>query len=129
MKRAFVGAALLLAGCGYVGAPLPPTVDIPQHITDLAVVQYGDKLRVQFNIPHLTTEGLALKSVRLVELYAAPPIDPWNVDVWAATAKHVEVPALGPGPVTFETPASQWIGKEVAVAIRVTGPKIGRAHV
>jgi hypothetical protein len=123
VKRALVGAALLLAGCGYVGAPLPPTVDIPQHITDLAVVEYGDKLRVQFTIPRLTTEGLALKNVRTVELYAAPAIDPWNVDVWGATAKRFEIPATGPGPLSKEIPASQWIGKDVVVAIRVTGPK------
>jgi hypothetical protein len=123
VKPAYFGAALLLAGCGYVGAPMPPALDIPQRVSDLAAAEYGDKIRVQFTIPPLTTEGLPLKSVRSVDLYIGPAINPWNQDAWAATAKRIPVAATGPGPVNDEVPAQAWIGKDVVVSVRATGPK------
>jgi fibronectin type III domain protein len=102
---------------------MPPAMDIPQHISDLVVAEYGDKLHVQFTIPALTTEGLPLKSVRSVDLYIAPPINPWSENAWAAGAKHFTIPATGPGPISHDVDASEWIGKEVAILIRATGPK------
>ncbi len=116
--------AILLAGCGYVGNPMPPALDIPQHVSDLAAAEYGDKIHVQFTLPPLTMEGLPLKSVRSVDLYVAPTIDPWNQDAWAAGAKHVTIPATGPGPLEHDVDIQpDWIGKDVAIAIRATGPK------
>ena len=124
MKPAFVVAALLgAAGCGYVGNPMPPALDIPQRVTDLAVIEYGDQIHVQFTLPALTTEGLPLKSVRSVDLYVAPPTDPFNMDAWAAGAKHFTVSATGPGVLNRDVPAAEWIGKEVAILVRATGPK------
>lgn len=123
MKRFLVAAALALAGCGYVGPPLPPVLDIPQRVTDLAVTEYGDKIHVQFTIGPLTMEGLPLKSVRSVEMRVGPTINPWNQDAWAASARRVDITAAGPGGVSTDTPAAEWVGKEVAVAVRVTGPK------
>jgi len=116
-------AVLLLAGCGYVGNPMPPALDIPQRVTDLVAVEYGDKIHVQFSLPAITTEGLALKSVRSVDLYVAPPVDPFNTDAWAAGAKHFTVTATGPGALSHEVPVGEWIGKEVVIAVRATGPK------
>jgi len=123
VKLWFVWSALLLAGCGYVGNPMPPAMDIPQRVTDLAAAEYGDKVHVQFTLPPLTTEGLALKSVRSVDLYIAPKIEPWNQDAWAAQAKHFTVEANGPGPLNRDVPATEWIGKSVVIAVRATGPK------
>jgi hypothetical protein len=102
---------------------MPPALDIPQRVTDLAVAEYGDKIRIQFTLPALTTEGLPLKSVRSVEVYIGPKTDPWNQDAWAATAKRVPVPATGPGPRDDQILATEWIGKAVVVAVRATGPK------
>jgi fibronectin type 3 domain-containing protein len=123
VKRSLVAAALALAGCGYVGPPLPPTLDIPQRVTDLAVAEYGDQIHVQFTIPPLTMEGLPLTSVRSVEMRVGPPTASWNQDAWAASAKSVQVTATGPGAVSSDTPATEWIGKEVVIAVRLTGPK------
>jgi len=116
-------AVLLLAGCGYVGNPLPPALDIPQRTTDLAAAEYGSDILVQFTVPPMTTEGLVLKSVRSVDLYVGPPVDPWNTDAWGASAERYTVPAATPGPITFRTPAAKWLGKEVVIAVRAIGPK------
>jgi hypothetical protein len=123
VRLALFGAAALLAGCGYVGNPLPPTLDVPQRVTDLVVAEYGDRIHGQFTVLPLTTEGLALRSVREIDLRIGPTIEPWNQDAWAASAKRIPIPAAGAGPVSFDVPASEWIGKEVAIALRVTGPK------
>src|SRR5579883_1088688 len=107
--RALLLLTAILSGCGYVGNPLPPALDIPQRVTDLAVAEYGDKIRVQFTLPAMTTEGLVLKSVRSVDLYVGPSVDPWNQDVWAASAKHFPIAATGPGTVDQQIPAKDWI--------------------
>src|SRR5215472_809317 len=90
---------LVLSGCAYVGPPLPPTLDIPQRIIDLSVAEDGDKIRVQFTLPPLTTEGLPLKSVRSVEMRIGPAENPWNESAWAASARPVAIPALTPSRV------------------------------
>jgi hypothetical protein len=113
------GAILLLgliAGCGYIGPPMAPTLDIPSDVRDLRAIEYGDKIQVSFTIPDLTTEGLALKSVRSVELFAglgAPPSD-----------AHYNVSATGPGPVEYDdVPVQSWLGKTIILGVRATGPK------
>ncbi len=123
MNRAYLAAAALLAGCGYMGPPMAPTLDLPQRITDLVVAERGDKILAQFTLPALTTEGLPLRNVRSVELRVGVAPNPWNQDLWAAGAKRYDVPATGPGPLKSEIPAQEWIGKTVTVAVHATGPK------
>jgi hypothetical protein len=119
-------AVLSLSGCGYIGNPQAPTLDIPQTTSDLRVVEYGDKIRTEFSIPLETTEGLPLKSVRSVELRIGVAPAPWNEGVWAASATPFEIPAPAPGPMTFDVVPSEtlkWVGKEVVISVRATGPK------
>ena len=127
MKRAALGAQflfLLLSGCGYIGNILPPALDIPSRVVDLRAAEDGNRVLVEFTIPPLTTEGLPLKSLRNVELFAGPPNTPFNTDTWAATAKRFEVPADTPGPAAFDQiPVSDWVGQSIALAVRATGPK------
>jgi hypothetical protein len=123
VKRGYLAAAALLAGCGYMGPPMAPTLDLPQRVTDLVVAERGDKILAQFTLPALTTEGLPLKNVRSVELRVGVAPNPWNPDVWAAGAKRIDIPASEPGLLKSEVPAREWIGKEVAIAVRATGPK------
>ncbi len=104
---------LWLTGCAYVGAPKPPALDIPTRVTDLRAAEYGDKIVVEFTIGTDTTEGLKLTSVKSVEARVAV----------GAAAQIVPLPAKGPGPVDYDFPARDWVGKQVAVMVRVTGPK------
>jgi hypothetical protein len=93
-------------------------------VIDLRAAEDGDRILVEFTIPPLTTEGLPLKSLRKVELFAGPPNTPFNIDSWAASAKQFEVAADEPGPAAFDQiPVGDWVGQSVALAVRATGPK------
>jgi hypothetical protein len=118
-----VAAVLALAGCGYVGPPQPPALNIPAGVTDLAAGEYGANVLVRFTLPALTTEGLTLKNVRSVELFIGPGPSPFSTDAWAASARRVAIPGPPePGPVMYQAPAADWIGKTVIIGVRATGP-------
>jgi hypothetical protein len=109
----------LLSSCGYPGGPLPPTLDMPTVVTDFRAWESGDKIEVEFTLPALTTEGLKLKSVRSAELSVVES----PAQVSASSAKLYGVQVTTPGSVTYQIPASDWIGKTVVLAARATGPK------
>ncbi len=118
------GALLSLSACGYVGNPQAPTLDIPQQINDLRFVQYGDKIRAEFTIPPETTEGLPLKSLRSFDFRIGLVPNPWSDNAWAASAKPIDCPPVtGPGLASCTASATEWVGKEVVIRARATGPK------
>lgn len=116
-------AACLLGGCGYVAGPLPPLANIPARIGDLAAVQRGDQLMVQFTVPQLTTEGAAIKPPVSIDLRAGVGPNPWNESRWAENAKAIpQTQPLSPGTLAhYEIPIAGWIGKNLVIAARVTG--------
>ena len=56
-----MAAALLLAGCGTPGAPLPPTLDLPQPPSDLKATRKGDKVTLTWTVPTQTTDRALVK--------------------------------------------------------------------
>src|SRR4051812_22779429 len=104
--------AVFLSGCGTVGEPLYPALNIPSRITDLTAVERGDRIDIDFTIPPLTTEGLALKEIGSVELRVGPIGDaPFNLNNWSGAAIRANVPTpLKTGPVHAESPARAFIG-------------------
>jgi len=117
-------ALLSLSACGYVGNPQAPTLDVPQQINDLRFVQYGDKIRAEFTIPPETTEGLPLKRLRSFDFRIGLIPTPWSDSAWAASAKPIDCPPVtGPGLASCTAAATEWIGKEVVIRARATGPK------
>lgn len=96
---------------------------MPMRVTDLRAGEFGDKIIADFTIPPLTTEGLPLKSVRSVEVFAGVAPNPFNDAAFGAIAKRYPVTATGPGPLTKEIPIADWIGKNLTLAVRATGPK------
>jgi hypothetical protein len=48
--------AVLLAGCGVPGAPLPPSLELPKPVTDLRVLRKGDKVYLAWTVPTETTD-------------------------------------------------------------------------
>jgi len=113
--------SVLLTGCGTVGEPLYPALNIPTRISDLGAVERGDKIEISFTIPPLTTEGLALKQIGSVELRVGPNTgSEFRPDEWAANAKRIDVPLPSkPGAVQVSAPAAEFIGKTVVVEVRV----------
>ena len=105
-----------LAGCGYVGDPLPPALNIPLSVDDLRVVEYGTDIVLAFTIPTRSTDNLPLKSPPQMEVYAGPITDPFAADTWAAGATKV----------SEKFPAKDWVGKKIVVAVRARNSR-GRA--
>jgi hypothetical protein len=112
-------AAAFLYGCGYVGPPQPPTLDIPATIADFRAWEYGDTIQIAFTMPATTTEALPLENVRSVEL---------RIRENGAPEKIMMLPVTTPGPATSEVRVSDWVGKSITLSVRVTGPK-GKASI
>lgn len=106
---AIVLLCLGLAGCGYVGDPQPPALNIPLPIQDLRAQQVGGKIKLRFTIPDLTTEQLPVKDV--------------TVDLRGGDAP-IPVAAREPGVVEAEAPvAAGWVGQEIAFQVRLQNTK------
>jgi hypothetical protein len=60
---AFAGlhASLLLSGCGTPGAPQPPSLKLPQRVTDLTAVRAGDSVLLHWTTPRKTTDHLLIE--------------------------------------------------------------------
>ena len=102
--------AVLLAGCGYVGDPLPPALNIPEAVEDLRVLQRGDKLVIDFTAPALTTEEIGLTAIMTAEARVGEEVVPLN-------------PPKPGAVVHFEVPAKQWMNRNVPIIVVLGGPK------
>lgn len=113
IRAAALLGILALVGCAYVGSPKPPALDIPTRITDLRAIQYGGNIVVEFTIGMDTVEGLKLTEVKALEARVA--VGP--------VAQVVTLAVKPPGPVDENFPARDWIGKNIVITVRATGPK------
>jgi hypothetical protein len=102
----------LAAGCGYIGDVRPPLLNIPARIMNLRAAEYGDKIAVAFTLPLLTTDGQSLTGIRSIELR-----------VGANPDRIFQIPPKDSGAIAFDTPAADFVGKTVTLAVRSTGPK------
>lgn len=121
MRFALLFAILLTAvGCGYVGDPLPPALNIPQRITDLTAVETGDRIEIEFTLPTLTTEGLVLKTLGGVDLRAGKSLGggTFDADRWADGARVIEMSSETPGKVKKTLSAKEWAGQEIVIGVR-----------
>jgi hypothetical protein len=116
---------LALAGCGYIGEPQYPALNIPTAVGDLSAVQRGDHLLVVFSIPPLTTEGVVLRTIGEIELRIGPNhTNPFSVNEWAASAQRETVPPPAkPGLVETNVPIQSFVGQDVVVMVRVANAK------
>jgi hypothetical protein len=65
-----LAALIALTGCGVPGEPLPPLLEIPAAVEDLAVTQVGAQLELEWSRPRLTTEGTRPQRLNRIEIYA-----------------------------------------------------------
>jgi hypothetical protein len=118
-------AALLVSGCGYVGDPLPPSLQIPLPVEDLSARQEGSEIRFEFT-PHLeTTDKLVLRSLAGIDLRGGQgPAGAWDAERWAAAATVIPVaePAKGET-LSVRAAVTPWVGKEVAFGVRTRSPR------
>lgn len=105
-----------LAGCGYVGDPQPPSLEIPMPVADLAAAQRGGLLVVTFSVPAQTTDGIPIRKIGEIDLRIAPEGEDWN-----SATRQIEATAAEDGKVRAETPAAEWAGRDVLVRVRAAG--------
>jgi hypothetical protein len=71
--------AMLSAGCGTPGAPQPPSLQLPQRVSDLAAVRAGDKVTLTWTMPLRNTDKLLLKGPVDVRLCRAEEANPCEI--------------------------------------------------
>lgn len=118
-----LGVAATLAGCGYVGDPLPPRLEIPRRVTDLRGVQRGASLLLAFTATLQATDSTMLHHLGPLELRCGrPPAGSFEFRTWAAAAPAFAVAGEGAGAREVSVPVSAWLGQEVVCAVRLAGP-------
>jgi len=58
---AALAASLTMAGCGTPGAPQPPSLNLPDRVTDLAASRAGNQVTLTWTMPKKNTDKLLLK--------------------------------------------------------------------
>lgn len=56
-----VSMLALLTGCGTPGAPQPPSLNLPERVTDLSATRVGNKVSLTWTMPRRNTDKLVLK--------------------------------------------------------------------
>src|SRR6185369_13390495 len=103
-----------------VGDPLPPLANVPVKVSDLAAIQRGAHIIVQFTVPTLTTESFPIPSPVKIDLRAGTA-DQFNENEWAAKAKQIPPGPIANGIARYEVPSAEWAGKEVILGVRIVG--------
>ena len=124
--RTFIAALCLAAatGCGYIGPPLPPALNIPERVTATAASQHADQLVVGFIITGKTTDGLVLRRLRAIDLRMGPPAA--SMAKWEQSARAIPVEPASIDGHELKVPIAGWENQDVVVAVRAVGPT-GRA--
>jgi hypothetical protein len=110
-------------GCGYVGQPLPPALKRPVRVTDLAAVQRGSNIIIQFSVPKVTTEDLPIKGTPDIDLRVGFADSPFQPEVWKRTSDRIPVPDSDKPIARVEVPAAKWYGKTVVIGLETYGPR------
>jgi hypothetical protein len=108
---------LLTIGCASPGNPHPPTLNLPELVTDLTAQRIGDQVELHWTTPSRTTDGVDIKGSVTAELcrqtsFTASP---------ATSCAPVQRLAVKPGPshVVDPLPASLTVDPAVLVAYRI----------
>lgn len=110
--------ALLMAGCGYIGEPLPPLLHIPSRVGDLAAVERGRYIILQFSVPKLTTEGTAIRTPLRFEIRAGVAPNPFDPNQWASAARLIDTPPPVEDRIRVEMPVNGWPGKDIVIGVK-----------
>lgn len=62
-KLLLIFGAAALVGCGVPGAPKPPSLDLPQPVTDLRAQRKGNSVFLDWSVPAETTDHLPVRNL------------------------------------------------------------------
>ena len=102
--------SLAFAGCGRVADPLPPVVEIPEPVSDLAVRQAGYDLRFEWTNPSFHVDRTPVAGLDRAVIRSGAEV-------------VLEVPVSGPGEpqVAFLRDVGVWVGSEPGFSIELAG--------
>lgn len=63
---------ILFASCGYPGPPKPPSLNLPQPVSDLSAVRKGDNVYLNWTAPTETTDSLPVRHLGLTRICRNP---------------------------------------------------------
>jgi hypothetical protein len=118
LRFLLVPATVLLAGCGYIGDPLPPLANMPLRVNDLAAVQRGARIIVQFTVPDKTTEGHPIPAPAKADLRAGAA-EQFEENDWAEHARQIPPVPVDNHIAHYEIPAAEWTGREIIFGVRI----------
>lgn len=122
-RTPLIALTLSLAGCGYIAEPLPPALEIPVQIADLAGMQRGGKIYLTFTPTLESTDKVLLKKLTAIELRAGENLQgDFDMDRWLVSARAIGVDGAEAKATRVEMPAAEWAGKQVVFAVRAIGP-------
>jgi hypothetical protein len=61
-----------LVGCGVPGIPKPPSLDLPEPVTDLRVLRKGDSVYLDWTVPTENTDRLAMRHLGPTRICRSP---------------------------------------------------------
>jgi len=106
-----------------VGAPLPPLIQIPVPVSDLAIQQFGKSAQLSWTLPKLNTDGSAATTVATVEIYRLstdrnqsapdPKLFAQSAQLWKAIPKQVLATYPEGAKLSFEDTFEEFAGNEV----------------
>ncbi len=114
---------LLLSGCGQIGAPLPPSANLPMPASNFRAQRRGEQVQLRWTTPRRTSDGLPISGavqVRLciwpAKLPQAAPLPGLTCPAWQAL-----FPAGAPGdlPQGLKLPLARITPAEPVAAVRL----------
>jgi hypothetical protein len=124
MKRHVRIIALLLGmawivGCGAPGAPLPPSLELPRPVEDLAATRKGNKVSLSWSAPTQTTDGRNVRAKRLGPAEVCRAIATFPMSACAQVVGEVpaaQIPLVKPGGpvqrITFTDTLSEQVERQ-----------------
>jgi hypothetical protein len=61
-------SVLMLTACGVPGPPHPPSLELPEPVTDLGAVRKGDKVSLAWTVPTETTDRLRVQQLGMTRI-------------------------------------------------------------
>ncbi len=61
ISKLLVFGIAALVGCGVPGVPKPPSLELPEPVTDLRAVRKGDRIYLEWTVPTETSDRLAVR--------------------------------------------------------------------
>ncbi len=113
-------AGSLLCGCGTPGAPQPPSLKLPEPVTDLSAVRAGNAVTLHWTTPRRTTDRLLIRGAVTVSVCRRE-----SASQSCVTVGHASSLPRAEGEFRDTLPASLTRGpaRELLYSVELLGPK------